>query len=344
MRKQYAVIGSLVLAAFLCAAPAQATQAARPGSVNYVEGQVSIGNQPLDANSIGSVELAPGQSVQTGAGKVELLLTPGSFFRVGDNSSARMISPGLTNTQVELMRGTATVEVTDLRQESSLSVVEDGRSTQLVKNGLYGFDADSGQVRVFSGQAEVQNGNKQVKIKGGHEVTFNDEPLKAQGFDKKDFESADLYRWTSLRSSYLAEANVDAAGTYVGGAGWFGDGWYWNPWFDAYTFIPGDGIFYSPFGWGFYSPGFIFAAPVFFRGHFDHRFGPDYRAWGPGYHYGPPANYGHGVHYGARSVAPGAGFRGGAGAHGFSSGAGGFHGGGFGGGGGFHGGGGGGHR
>ena len=38
------------------------------------------------------------------------------------------------------------------------------------------------------------------------------------------------------------------------GAGWYGAGWYWDPCFGAYTFIPGDGIFYSPFGWGFYPP------------------------------------------------------------------------------------------
>ena len=28
------------------------------------------------------------------------------------------------------------------------------------------------------------------------------------------------------------------------------------PYCDAYTWMPWDGIFFSPFGWGFYSPGF----------------------------------------------------------------------------------------
>ena len=105
--------------------------------------------------------------------------------------------------------------------------------------------------------------------------------MKAKKFDKKMAEGEDLYRWTSLRSSYLAEANVNAAYTYVGGGfGWFGDGWYWDPWFNAFTFIPGDGIFYSPFGWGFYSPGFVYAAPVFYGGSYYRHFGPNYHAWG----------------------------------------------------------------
>ena len=39
-----------------------------------------------------------------------------------------------------------------------------------------------------------------------------------------------------------------------GGPYWDGPGWYWNPYWDMYGFIPGDGIWYSPFGWPFYSP------------------------------------------------------------------------------------------
>jgi hypothetical protein len=344
MKKTIAgVVGGFFLGAILWTTPVFGADVnrARPGTLNYVEGQASIGNEAVNEKSIGTVELEPGQTLATQAGKVEVLLTPGVFFRVGDNSVAKMVSPNLTNTEVELLRGNATVEVTDIYPENSLRVVEDGKSTQLVKRGLYDFDADHQQVRVFDGQAEVQDGSKQVKIKGGREVDFNSEPVKARKFDKQTYEASDLYRWSSLRSSYLAEANADAARTYVaGGPGWWGLGWYWDPWFDAYTFIPGDGIFYSPFGWGFYSPGFAYYAPIFWGGRYYHHFGSDYRAWGPGYHYGMPYHYGHGVVYGARSGFAGRGFGGGE-PHGFSGGgfhgaAGGFHGGGGFVGGGFH--------
>ena len=61
MQKKYtAVISSFFVMGLLSAAPARASDAARPGSLNYVEGQVSIGKQNLDAKSIGSVELQPG--------------------------------------------------------------------------------------------------------------------------------------------------------------------------------------------------------------------------------------------------------------------------------------------
>lgn len=330
-------ISGLFLATALVA-PAWANDAARPGTLNYVEGQASIGNTNLDAKSIGSTELEPGQTLATHAGKAEVLLTPGVFFRVGDESVVRMISPSLTDTEVELMQGSATVEVTDIHRENDLRIIEDGKSTELIKNGLYDFDADHKLVRVFDGQALVQDGGKQVKIKGGHEVDFSTgEPLKARKFDKQSVESTDLYRWTSLRSSYLAEANADAARAYmVGGLGWY-DGWYWDPWFGAYTFLPGDGIFYSPFGWGFYSPGFAYWAPGFYGGRYYHHFDRDYHARGPGGHYGFPSNYGHGVRYGAGAWPEvRSGYRGGNEPRGF--GGGGFHGGGPSGGG-FHGGG-----
>jgi hypothetical protein len=312
MRKlNVAAISSLFLGAFLWAVPARASVPARPGSVNYVEGQVSIGNQNLDAKSIGSTELEPGQSLATGAGKAEILLTPGVFFRVGDNSSARMISPNLTDTEIELTHGNATVEVADIHAQNDLRVVEDGKSTELMKRGLYDFDADSGRLRVLDGQAEVQDGRKEVRVKAGHEAILTDEPVKTQKFDKQALEATDLYRWTSLRSSYLAEENVDAARTYMaGGPGWYGLGWYWDPWFGAYTFIPGDGIFYSPFGWGFYSPWYVWGAPFVWGPHYYHYFSLNYHAWGPGYHYGVPYNYGRGVVYGPRPTTAAAGVHG----------------------------------
>jgi hypothetical protein len=154
---------------------------------------------------------------------------------------------------------------------------------RLLKTGLYDFDAARNQVRVFSGKAVVFDDDRKVTIGGGHQVDFNAQgKLKAKEFDKHEYEQMDLYRWSTLRSSYLAEANVDAARSYVSngyyGPGWIGAGWYWDPWFGTYTFIPADGIFYSPFGWGFFSPPLVFRAPVFFVGPpIVHRFGPTFR-------------------------------------------------------------------
>jgi hypothetical protein len=349
-------VAGIFLAALLSvpawgASARQPNTIATPGTVNYVEGQVSIGQEVLTSNSIGTAKLEPNQFLFTGTGKAEVLLTPGVFLRLGDNSSLQMISPDLLNTRVALDKGDATVEVAEIQDANNIEVTADGTTTRLLKRGLYEVNADQGAVRVFDGEATVSNDSRHVKVKGGHEVSIANETIsKARSFDKDTYEASDLYRWSSLRSAYVAEANADAAPLYVyGGSDWFGAGWYWDPWFSAYTFIPGDGIFYSPFGWGFYSPFYAGWAPFGFGygfgyggyyGHYHHRFGPNYHAWGPGPHYNPGVRGGgFAAGHGAVGFHGGEGFRGGSFGGGFHGGGGGFHGGGFhGGGGGFGGG------
>src|SRR6266404_3716836 len=320
---------------------------ANPGTINYVEGQVSIGRDPIGANSAGSAVLGPDQTLTTQSGKAEVLLTPGVFARLGDNSSMEMVSPNLTNTQFSVEKGEVIVEVAEIHRENNLLVKEDGATIQLQKTGLYDFDADHAQFRVFDGQAMVQAEGEHVKVKGGHELNLNVTMRKAQKFDKKSYEAGDLYRWSSLRSAYVAEANVNAARGYLAGGwdgwygnGWIGSGWYWNPWFSCYTFIPGDGIFYSPFGWGFYSPWYVYGAPFYgygfgrygYGGHYYHHFSTDVHNWGPGSHYVAGQNYSGGIYRGPGAV--GRGFQSGPGLTGRSRGGGAPGGGGFGGGGG----------
>ncbi|HVO82295.1 MAG TPA: FecR domain-containing protein [Terriglobales bacterium] len=245
---------------------------ALPGTLNYIEGQASIGTQVLNVKSIGSDQLQAGQTLATQNGKAEILLTPGVFLRLDDHSSAKMISPNLTNTELAIARGEAMVEVAEIHKANDIRIVEDGATTRLLKTGVYDFDAVHGQVRVFDGKAVVQDGDREVNLKGGRELTLNTPgELKARKFDKKGYEASDLYRWSSLRSSYLAEASAQTAQIYVAdgwyGPGWLGAGWYWDPWFSAYTFIPADGMLFSPFGWGFYSPLVVYRAPVYWGGH-----------------------------------------------------------------------------
>jgi hypothetical protein len=248
-----------------------------PGTLNYVEGRASIGDQTIDSKSVGSEMLKPGQVLGTESGKAEILLTPGVFVRVGSNSAVKMVSPDLTNTQLALTRGEAMVEVDEIHSQNDIRISQPGGVTRLLKTGLYDFDAANHQIRVFDGKADVLAGDHEVTVKGGHELALNTEgKLKAQGFDKKQMvQTDDLYRWSSLRSEYLSEANAESARIYVAngwyGPGWFGAGWYWNPWFGGFTFLPASGFLYSPFGWGFYSPLVVYRAPVTV-GHFPHHF------------------------------------------------------------------------
>ena len=153
--------------------PAWAQVAPQAGIINYVEGQSSIGRQVLDESSAGSVRLRAGQSLTTQNGRAEVLLTPGVFFRIGHNSSVDMISPDLANTILLLQKGRALVEVIDIRSQNDIRIDENGASTKLLKNGLYEFDADHAQVRVFKGNAEATMANQKVTLGENHEVTLS---------------------------------------------------------------------------------------------------------------------------------------------------------------------------
>lgn len=231
----------------------QTVAPAQPGAVNYVEGNVLLDGRQLTANSVGSDAIYAGQVLSTQQGRAEILLTPGVFLRVGEHSAVKMISPALTPTEVEVEHGLAAIEVDEIHNENRLLVTTDGVTTRLTKTGFYEFNADHPSLKVFKGEAKVNSGNGRLqKVKGSHEVVLvPDATSKSVKFDTDDAEDA-LYRWSSLRSRYLAEANQQIAGEYAGVAG-FAPGWYWDPYGFGYTFIGADPLF-SPFGWNFYPP------------------------------------------------------------------------------------------
>jgi hypothetical protein len=284
---------------------------ASPGTLNYIEGQASIEGRPLSSNSVGNTALQAGQVIATANGKAELLLTPGIFLRLGNDTTVQMISPDITHTEVQLQQGRVSVEVDQIYPQNTILIDLNKGQTQLLKPGLYNFDAATSTVRVFDGKAAVYPGEnlqatvKPIDVKGGHQLVLNGETLKPQSFNKDQAMASDpLYRWSSLRSQYLGEANLRLAEQYEGYPGFY-PGWYWAGGPFGYTWLPGDGLFWNPFGYGFYSPFYLRGGGFIYGG------------YGRGFY--------RGGFYGGRAVGGGfnsGGFRGGA------VGGGGFHGGG----------------
>ena len=96
-----------------------------------------------------------GQELTTEQGKAEILLTPGVFLRVGENSAVKMISPDITPTEVEIDRGRAALEVDEIHNENDLEVTTAGVTTRIIKTGYYEFNADQPSVMVYKGEARV---------------------------------------------------------------------------------------------------------------------------------------------------------------------------------------------
>jgi hypothetical protein len=285
----------------------QSARPAQPGAINYVEGTAFLDGNQLSPQSVGSTGMDAGQVLTTEQGKAEVLLTPGVFMRVGDNSAVKMISPDITPTRVEVDRGRMALEVDELHKENNLEIATAGVTTRIAKTGYYEFDADQASVKVFKGEAAVDRGDgKSQTVKGNHEMAFAEGTAEKPTKFNADNSADELYNWSSLRSKYLAEANQQMAGEYAG-AGYY-PGWYWNPYIYGYTYL-GAYPFMSPFGWGFY--------PLGWGGYYGGYYHGPYRGYsGPVGHYGGVINPG---------LVGGGGFHGGFAGGGFG---GGFHGGG----------------
>jgi FecR protein len=276
------VLAGLFLAA-MYAMPQAYTVSARPGAVNYIEGHASLNGNEISQKTLGKTFLNANDTLETDLGKAEVLLTPGVFLRIGDNSQVRMISPSLTNTQVEVTKGEAMLEVADLQKDNNIEILSRGGSLRIEKPGLYRVTADDPPVAaVIEGKAELSYGGRNVELGKGKEAVIAAD-LKREKFDTK--KEDDLYAWSNVRSEYNAGASYAAArsvtansynngynNVYGGWAGYpgpglgygygFGPGWYYNGLWNSWAWMPGDGYFFSPFGWGFYSPAYIGYAPI----------------------------------------------------------------------------------
>ena len=270
------VVAGLFVAA-LYAMPQAYTISARPGVINYIEGSASRNGDRLSAKTAGRIFLAANDTLATENGKVELLLTPGVFLRVGADSEIRMISPSLTKTVVELTRGEAFIEAAELTKENDIEVLDHGATTRLLKPGLYKVTGTGEPAAaVILGKAEVEIANRKVDLGKNHQTVLSAE-LKSVKFDSRGQDNTDdLYAWSEVRDQYeaassFATAKTAFANSYGPGMGsglgygygmGYGPGWAWNAGFNSWAWLPGDGAFFSPFGYGFFAPSVIAYAPV----------------------------------------------------------------------------------
>jgi hypothetical protein len=238
-------------------AAAQSVISAKSGIVHYVEGRVFLNDSLVESKFGQFPDVKENQVLRTEEGRVEVLLTPGVFLRLGENGSIRMVTNRLIDTRLELLSGEAVVEADELLKDNGVTIVYKDYAVQLQKPGLYRFDSEPARLRVYTGEALLDLNGKTQEVKDGHELKMDGE-LQTASFNKKDVD--DLYRWQAQRSEYIAMANVSAAkqvadsGAYAGSSSW-----YFNPYYNMYTFLPGfgmgnGGFFMNPFGYGFYSP------------------------------------------------------------------------------------------
>lgn len=244
---------------------------AKAGGINLVSGDVRAKRRgTAEWRSLTSQDnLENGDLVQTGAdGRVEVLLNPGSYLRLAENSELELTDAALDSLRVRLLKGSAVLEVTGTGDRiSPIEITTPQTRVAVDRKGLYRVNvpsADATVVRVRKGQALVGG----TTVKDGKEITVDRSgATNVAKFDKDAQDSFDL--WNGQRAELLASTNRKLSKSAVANAysgyrrnplGWgrsFGGFWVYDPFFHGHTFLPYYSGWSSPYGFG-YRTGFGF--------------------------------------------------------------------------------------
>lgn len=168
-------VSTLAVAAVLALpANAQSVISTRSGLVHFFEGTVYLGDQPLQPRFGRYPTIAEGSELRTAQGRAEVLLTPGVFLRVGENSSIRMVANALSNTHVGLLSGSVLVDSAEPGSGTSVTLTYKDWNVHFLQKGIYRIDAEPPRLWVQQGVAEVTTGDtrKGVSVKEGMYLPF----------------------------------------------------------------------------------------------------------------------------------------------------------------------------
>ena len=254
---------------------------AKAGGINSASGDVKIrrrGAERADAPAERDA-LADGDRVATGAGgRVEMLLSPGAYFRAAENSEFELENSSLDNLRIKLNRGSAIIEATGASGASSFVEVRTPQTTvAVIKRGIYRINLlPSNETAVFvrEGHAVVEN----IKVDEGRTLTVGPNGASETAVSKFNEEERDAFDfWSEARAETLAAANkrltrealrnsyaaYRRGGYDYGIRGYRGSGlWLYDPFFGGHTFLPFYSGLSSPYGHG-YRHGFGFSSHGF---------------------------------------------------------------------------------
>jgi len=310
-RRWLSVLGPMVMVLGAVPAFAQTVIGAKSGVINWVEGDVFLADKPYTMQPSQFGEVKEGMTFRTEEGRAEILLPPGVILRLGEKASFKMIGNRLIDTRIELLTGSGVIEIADLAKEATVTVVCKDATVSLNKVGIYRFDTEPAQLKVFKGSAEVALRGENVSVPAGKMLSFAGAVASAEKFSIAETDSLD--HWARRRGELLANANISAAkqaGGYGGGSGYgatdpcygygtYGNGgyrtgpfarpwgtWGYNPYYGFGTYIPCQGSMMSPYGYRYWSPYAVYRAfyaprPVYTPGYSGGGFGtPSYSSYG----------------------------------------------------------------
>ncbi len=250
---------------------------AKAGGVNEIEGTVTVAR----ANGTAGVLLRRdrieiGDKVQTGSdGRAEVLLNPGSYIRLGRNSSFEFGTTDLEDLQLRLESGSAIFEVF-AANEFRVTVSTPKGKVALIETGIYRIDVDSNGnalLSVTKGKADIGEANA-TRVKEGRTGTVGQGAVAIAKFDKGKRD--DLAQWSKDRSKELTKvaSSLQARQLNTSILGGFRRGlwnvydsfglWVYDARFGGYCFLPFGHDWRSPYG-GWYRNGIYVNNPQIYN-------------------------------------------------------------------------------
>jgi len=233
---------------------------AKAGGINAITGQADVHSKGESAWQQLSItdDLDAGDRVRTANdGRVEILLNPGSYLRVGGDSEVELSNNTLDNLELRLLRGTAIVEATGADGlELNISISTPHTKLAIVRQGLYRLNVvpnDATELIVRKGRV-ILSDDSHTKVKGGNKVVFSATNVSVAKLTKEEKKvKEDIDNWSKQRAETLAKANrridnrmMTSAFSSFGSWDPFSRShglWFYNGRLGCYTFLP----FY--FGW-----------------------------------------------------------------------------------------------
>ena len=236
---------------------------ANAGGVNFTEGAVTvIRKEGRSGVLLKGDQIEIGDRVSTGAeGKVEILLNPGSYVRLGSNSAFEFKTTSLDDLKLLVDSGSAMFEVF-ATNEFKVTVFTPKGQVTLVDTGIYRVDVSSSgiaKVSVWDGFAELSDGSSRVKK--GRAVTVGNGAPSIAKFDRDEMDS--LAIWSKERGKMLSKATASLKNrvvrdslinAYNGGRWGMFDAfglWIYSSQFGGHCFLPFGRGWYSPYGYWF---------------------------------------------------------------------------------------------
>jgi hypothetical protein len=237
---------------------------AKAGGVNFVEGNVTVVRKNgKSGHLLKGDELDIGDKATTGAdGKAELLMNPGSYVRLGGNSTFEFATTTLDDLNLRLNSGSAIFEVF-ASDDFKVTVNTPGAKMFLIQNGVYRVDvmSDGGaRISVIKGRAQLADIDATI-VKKGNQAIVKGEQSDIAKFDNDNKDQ--LATWSKERAKELSRISqqVQTAGMRNSlmssflGRGWnlynsFGL-WAYDPFFRSFCFVPFGYRWNSPYGYGY---------------------------------------------------------------------------------------------